>query len=447
MSFKFVESLENDELRLDLPTLRLINSKGFAFEGSGQFVWMPSDSKLMAFTNGGEHLTSTFGELFQCSPGQIVPDSEYLRIEGETLDKWRFETARVSKGDFHIRQGSSSVVWEIPTDHFGSQIVLSRTTESAKKTWTRLLLSEVEIPYWPRTSKTLNDNPIFGGECHTHDWLQCVGKFGTLSAKKLTDDRVEVIVNEGDYSADDLMLSIQTSFGFLSGRTVNVLGYERTEGENSRRILPIWKPEITRRRISPPLGSGPECGLFVEKFLTNAVEYFATEQGKEVGNLLFACWDVADNAFTSRILVTCAAVESFAELLGSEAHSETTLTGDQKISLMAFVTDSKFDSTFNNRLHGFLNTVNAPNARNMLEEWSRIGYSGITSDDVAAWSKLRNAAAHGRRIWSDDFERNQEALNRARRVETMINRLVLDQMGYVGHFYDYVEWNHKPMLS
>ncbi|MGC3971590.1 MAG: hypothetical protein QM775_30880 [Pirellulales bacterium] len=140
-------------------------------------------------------------------------------------------------------------------------------------------------------------------------------------------------------------------------------------------------------------------------------------------------------------------MESLVTKLSADETVETPLTEQQTAKLKKLVEENGFSEAFQNRLAGFLMNINAVNVKNLLNKWADATKFGITKDDVTAWSKLRNAAAHGRRFTGGSVEERQEQFHKSDRIESLINRLVLSMMKYEGRFHDTADWKFKPFPS
>src|SRR5687767_5056594 len=73
-----------------------------------------------------------------------------------------------------------------------------------------------------------------------------------------------------------------------------------------------------------------------------------------------------------------------------------------------------------------------------LRDWADRGILGITAEDIEAWSRTRNPAAHAGLVApTKDRDETQVLLNRYHRVLNMLNRIVLQLIGYTGQYTDY----------
>jgi hypothetical protein len=86
------------------------------------------------------------------------------------------------------------------------------------------------------------------------------------------------------------------------------------------------------------------------------------------------------------------------------------------------------------RMTGFVQSLEHRRPKDRLHRWLRHGDLSISEADISAWSRVRNAIAHGRlpqrpelQDWLDDFYR----------IANIINHLALRMMGYKGLFRNY----------
>jgi hypothetical protein len=427
----FIEVVAADNFAAELTNLSLEHETGQILSGIGTIRLNEEGLSFSATTDGAEWLERGMQEIGQ-QPGQLFPTSFYLRLFGQTRDGWTVAAARIPRAGFHISDQTEDAAWDIGPGWIHSDITFVRRRRDDDPRQTRIVLSPASLPFWPRQSP-------YGQGGFTHDWLECQLPFGNLSARRLTDTKVLVQIEHAADAPEDLTPAIQSAFSYLMGKTTDVIGFETIRGDELSQCLKAVRHRKTTNSYAPPLGTDPFMAMYYEQYLRQAISYFLTDEGRGVSNLLYACWDAADNTFTSRTLIVCAVVESLTEIFRDAVAAPPTLTAEQLDSLRQFVTDAGYPEVFLRRLNGFLGGLDALSATNILNNWARADFCGTTPDDVRAWRDLRNEAAHGQRLWSDDFAENQESIRRRYRVETMINRVVLSAIGYAGPYCDYAD--------
>jgi hypothetical protein len=120
------------------------------------------------------------------------------------------------------------------------------------------------------------------------------------------------------------------------------------------------------------------------------------------------------------------------------------ISKEQTDTLTKFLEAEKYPAEFVRRLEGFLPTMNNPRAKDILLDWHKRGVLGVSDKDAKAWGDIRNPAAHGRS--SDKMptpDELQENLHGLHRVANLVNKLVLQAMGYKGKFLDYSDWETR----
>lgn len=443
----FLDGLAAGAYRCDLTACRLVDGRGNTFNGQGHLVWTASDGvHITLTTDGAEQLKKQFGKPV-VPAGTIVPKDVFLTLSGKTMDQWNISISRLAPSghDFHF--DSPEVVWR-----FGGNQVLSDVE------WTRelgierhfvdFLLWPARLPMWPRFSETAYNNPRFARKVEARDWLECTCATGVIAARRISDDKVLVRAEcKSQELGDGVVQASALAFSYLMGKATCVMGSQMVIGKQMRRVLPRFRVEPKDNDIAPPLGTGYELTGQFESFLQKAIEFFSTEQGAEVGNLLYACWDAADNTFTTQTIVVCTVVESLVNKLSAGEDIAAPLTDEQSEALKKAVIGMKFSDAFQKRLAGFLTNINAVNVKNLLNKWADESRLGITRADATAWSALRNATAHGHRLSGGDAAKRQEQVRNRARVESLINRLVLSMMKYEGRFHDTADWQFKPFPS
>jgi hypothetical protein len=438
----FIEAVAADNFAAELTNLSLQHETGQILAGNGIVRLDEEGLSFSATTDGSAWLERAMQEIDQ-QPGQLFPSSFYLQLSGQTHDGWTATAARIPRIGYHISDQAEHATWNIGPGGIHSDITFVRRRRDDEPRRTRLVLSPASLPFWPRQSP-------YGQGGFTHDRLECQLRFGNLSARRLTETKVVVQVEHAADCPEGLIPAIQSAFSYLMGKITDVIGFETSQGDELRQCLKAVRHRITTNSYAPPLGTDHFMARYYELFLTQAISYFLTDEGRDVSNLLYACWDAADNTFTSRTLIVCAVVESLTEIFRDAVVAPPTLTPEQLGNLRQFAIDAGYPEVFLRRLNGFLGGLDAPSATNILNNWSRTGYCGTTPDDVRAWRDLRNDAAHGQRLWSDDIAENQESIRRRYLVETMINRIVLSAMGYAGPYCDYAnnfEFRQLPPLQ
>ena len=76
-----------------------------------------------------------------------------------------------------------------------------------------------------------------------------------------------------------------------------------------------------------------------------------------------------------------------------------------------------------------------------LRELCESGWANLTKVEVKAWSELRNQVMHGKlALGGADRTKIQKQITRQQLVVNLINKVVLQAVGYSGPFFDYSTW-------
>ncbi len=101
-------------------------------------------------------------------------------------------------------------------------------------------------------------------------------------------------------------------------------------------------------------------------------------------------------------------------------------------------TKAEFTPRFVKRLRGWLDSLSHRRTIDVLWDWQRRHLLGVTEEDVKAWDRTRNPGAHGHLIGpAPSRDELQTRLDRFHLVLNLMNRVVLQLMGYRGWYVDY----------
>jgi hypothetical protein len=209
--------------------------------------------------------------------------------------------------------------------------------------------------------------------------------------------------------------------------------------------------EPTEGSILTPLGTESAYVHGVEGLLGQAIAFFQTTEGKRVADYLFPCWDAADNAFSTQLLLASISLEGLFSFiphqLGTDKVGDKESDGGQNTeadveALEKWLRTAKDKETiteaFAKRVQGAVRAFMNRRPADVLWDWQRKGLLGVTEEDIDAWKKTRHRAAHGAAVALPEDKRElQEVASRFFREINMINRVVLQLMGYRGLYVDY----------
>ncbi len=330
-----------------------------------------------------------------CPLGHLIPDNYYLRLKGQSCDGETISIRRISPEDYDIHTGHSTTVWRIPQSSVFSEVEISGATKlSGNDVCTELLLSPLTI-HWPRSSTAIYENHHFGSRAFSRDWLEFECSLGKVVAQRIDSNfaRVRVIHSNENLHVG---LSLTLAFSFVASRTVNLIAIETTaETATSRTILPPKWPN-SRNRLAPPLREKAEFNPNVEHLLSQAADFFATDTGKQAGNLLHMCFGSVDSIFSTHALVVCVALESMIKLLVKKMNTEPTISDEQRESILTHLDEIGLGDQLVSRFSSFIGKVDETSPKNVLHALAAKRLLGISKDDVKAWDRLRNRIAHGK---------------------------------------------------
>ncbi len=164
------------------------------------------------------------------------------------------------------------------------------------------------------------------------------------------------------------------------------------------------------------------------------------------------CWDMADSYGSQRTMAACVAVDKLVRLMKESIG--LALTEQQEKARKVFLRYLKknkgsLGERFTNRILTFLNRIDSADTKDFLRKWAEDGTHGIVGADLKSWDMVRHPVAHGELLFDlgeGDLDKLKERFKHAKRVETLVNKLVLSAMGYQGGYYDHAEycWKRLP---
>jgi hypothetical protein len=368
----------------------------------------------------------------------------YLSAVGVAQSGWTVKTIP-ALGSSEIYYGSPYVTWDYRADGLeltqpqgeSDNRVLRALLGPAPNEWTRATEIEIRNEYFP--------------SCHGElDWLLTEPSFGTLAARRRSDEWFEIRVHFNHECRDTdtyaALNAIGRAFGFVLGHRMSVRGHEDSARGFASKCLREPERKPTRHNLLTPLGSGIAYSTGVEGLLAKAIDYFMTAEGERVAQHLFACWDTADNALPTRPAVTGICIEG---LLGIPPAPADARAAEAATELTA--AKSAFEAWLNSppegltarlvaRLRGFVGMLGQRRPIDVLREWQERGLLGVSKEDVEAWQNTRNPSAHGKLLGpAPNREALQTRMSRYYRMLNLINRILLHLVGYRGRYVDYAQ--------
>ena len=306
-----------------------------------------------------------------------------------------------------------------------------------------MLLQPLSLRYWPKPSTITDDNPIAYYQKHGRlDWLDAMVGATKFVARKCDDTTVKVRIYPIAPEQHDVVDAIRLAFSFLTGRKVGILASESRNGTGTTlRICRATRP--TTNEFFSPLADGVGGRGDAIPLLSQAVGFFMSQEGAKVASLLSRCWDTVDNSLTTQSAIVGATVEGIINVLkGKAARPGSLISDQQEKELYGFLRCRNYPDAFIKRLEGSLSMMRHPSTKHILLDWHKRGVLGVSDKDAKAWGDIRNPAAHGRsseKVPTPD--ELQEHLHGLHRVGNLVNKLVLQAMGYKGKFLDYSDWS------
>lgn len=442
-SFGWLRDVSQGQFETELVDVQLTNQSN-RFSGDGFLKWTGIEgARLECLTDGADQMIGRMGK-GPCLPGQIIPDAYYLRLHAKTQSGETVEIERILPDNCHIRVGHPTIVWRIGPQTICSSIRISKTVRRAERPDTAYVLFDAVDIMWPRSSEFECKNPHFGDSTSKFDWLEYTCSAGSVVVQQLANGMAGLQITPQIPATDIDVNAFGLAFSFLVSRIVNVVAHESRSGDSICRVLHLPTRRLSDARFALPLGDGHQLSGHFEELLSKATNFFLTETGKEIGNLLHMCLGSVDAAFTTHALVVCVVLESLIKKVCANRPHRSSISAQQAESIFQHLEAIQLPQNITNRFRGFIDKLDVANPKNVLHEWAANGAMGLTKADINAWDFLRNSAAHGRLLWDDDqIEEKQKHLQKLHRVKNIINKILLSVMSYKGRYFDYTEWCPK----
>ncbi|MBI3811365.1 MAG: hypothetical protein HY283_04060 [Nitrospirae bacterium] len=289
-------------------------------------------------------------------------------------------------------------------------------------------------------------NEYFGYKSFERDWLSAKTRLGPIVARRRSDQwfEIKVLAEEASPGSEphDILFAVATAFAFVLGHRLFVRGFEDLLPNRETRYLAAPDVEPTRNCLPMPLGKGSAYLDRVEVLLGQAIDFFLTPEGKQVALHLYVCWNTADDVLSKQLAIASISVEALLRLVPPQSFSDADpgWTPDDRALLEKWLEENKnrLSPRFVNRVNGFMGSLGDKRPKDILWDWQRRGLLGVNDDDIDAWQKTRNPATHGgfssRPPGPDEL---QTQFDRFYRVLNLMNRIVLELIGYRGLYVDY----------
>jgi hypothetical protein len=441
--------LDDDRFESELLDLQLLCGDEPQYTGQGMLAWDAEHGiRIEAITDGASKLLGR-GFTTGTRPGELLRANDYLRLSARTQwgDKVCIERLMHTGSQSHAN--SPHIVWKWSQRDACSPVTFEQAPspeDLAREPTVEMLLQPLHLPGWPKGSTITDDNPIAYRRIEQSDWLDVTIGASKLIARKQNDTTVRLRVHPIAEEHNSIVGAVRLAFSFLTGKQVGLLATESTD--NTGTTLRVYRTTpSTINGFAAPLGHGIELMEEFAPMLAKAVEFFMSQEGVKVASLLGTCWDTVDNTLTTQCAIACAAVEGIIGILKRVVSSDTEKAEFEKFlaKFKDFAKGENKSAEDIERMTGLLGMMRNPQPpQRILKKWSAKGVLGIEDEDAKAWTAIRHPAAHGssssKAMEPDELQGNLQCLDR---VHNLINKLVLQAMGYDGWFFDYSVWQIK----
>ncbi len=434
----WIDILQRGEFEVSVPMLSVNSDPIGTLTGSGQFRWnADSGIRIQAVTNGRDTLMQQSDGMVG-TPGQLISHAEYVTFSGRTQDNWELTADRMPRDGHHIHTSLPDVTWDLST----TGLTLRREAGHSHQCH-RILIGPCPR-VWPRFTESEVRNEFFGGKSSTRDWLLTDCSIGQVAARRRSDEwlEVKVVPHAGlpIHDASTTSKIVARAFSFVLGRRCVIRGEVWISDNQETRRISVPHQETTRNSLPTPLGTSIEFLRNVETLLGTAIDFFGTELGERVAPYQYLCWDTADNSHLTQLAISSICVEGLVRV-AAETLGPTQPQADPA-DITAFqawlqTKPTEFSVSFLNRLMGMLGMFSNLSANEIFRDWEHRQILGITKQDRQAWNELRNPSAHGRLTEAEDRSELQTRITRHDRVQNLLNKVLLQLMGYKGKFIDY----------
>ncbi len=442
----WLDILVHGTYEVSLSTLNVASDEVGTLTGSGQFSWNADTGiRIQAVTDGGDTLTRILFGGFE-TPGQLIAHSTYLTFSGRTQEGWEITADQMPRDGHRTHTNLPDVVWDLGT----SGITLRRESSVSRGRSLRILMGPLPAA-WVRLTVSEVRNEVFGHRTLRRDWLTTTCSIGRVSARQRSDEWFEVRVHppEGEpmREAFTVCRAVARAFGFVLGRRCVIRGHEEINETAETRRLDTRYLRTTMNTLLQPLGWQLEFMQNVERLLGLAIDFFLTELGERVASFLHVCWDAADNAHQTQLAVDSICVEGLLRVAaGTMGPTQPQIDPADLTAFRAWLATEPpgFSPQFLNRLNGLIGMFNNLSANDIFRDWISRGLVGVTMEDLQAWSEMRNPSVHGRLSDAGSRDELQTRVVRHARVQNLLNKIILQLMGYTGMYIDYAQSGYLP---
>ena len=409
------------------------------FHGQG-FLWWnrKRGARIRAITDGAQELIKLFSGVQPPGVGSLIGPDQYATIDAMTQQGEAVHISRLLPHGYSVSTACPTTIWKIGQKEIRSAVTFSQTIDGHDEALTELLLTNAKRMVWPRscpTSLTFECN-----NCNVEAWRH--ERFARFRIRHRSDCTLSALIG-----------ALLTTFTFWAGCLVQPIAFEhRNAHARLRRIFCL--PSVGHSQPAfPPLGVMRDLEVNPEPFLAKCLDFFCDEQNGDIATLIYALAVSSETTFSANSLIACTCLEGMAKrvaerdqrpLLPTEKQKQV----DQRKLVEQFLNDNEFAPTLANRFKGVLDNFNRVNGASAIDDWCKTGFLDFTPDDGKAFSSLRNTTAHGSLdVFGEDDDTKQQSITKRNRVYNMLNKLVLNSIGYEGPYFDYGAWTVSEFPS
>jgi hypothetical protein len=425
-----------------IPSLSLSGQNERFHAGSGQVVWNSSEGlRLRAVTSGDawEILSGTHYPI-----GELLPPHACVELEGTTQDQYNLLCNTIYEEPTHTDLAADSQKWDLPL----WWVHLYREAAANAATGLFAILRPSQTLKFSRMSQTSDDNPMFGRSFKGMDWIELSTTYAKFTLRKDKDRMLRVCVEAAMTlgELENALESLRLAVSFIEGRALDIVGLAATCGGFLHRKL------FGRRRNPDGILALPVPSLMAapgmhDILLQHAAEFFHTSLGRQYSDSLRMCWDCSDNYASIKAITTCAALENMLRLTIEQEAGSKVGKSDQKgpdeekghlEQLANCLKKCQVGERLVKRVMGVLKSSHHLQPKHVLYDWVDRGVLGVEKEDIKAWDDLRNSVAHGHLAFNDaDLANRSINFKYQKRVENMINKIILYAMNYKNGYFDY----------
>jgi hypothetical protein len=290
---------------------------------------------------------------------------------------------------------------------------------------------------WPvgvayRSSRVEDNNPRFGTTHFGLDWGEIAFDERVFAYREVGSRCQFRLLSQSRADLDSFFKATYSGLCFLFGCRVRIRGWQRRINEKMENVL-FGGRQVAVRRVYPPLDNflwHMKGTTGFEETLALASRFFLTEKGQKVRASLSLLWDAADLPIQSRLLIAATTLEG---LVREVAQHE-----EQSFAYMPQVTEclrkAGAEVVIIKRVEGLLTSMRGLHVPTELRRWVEEQCYAARDDEVTAFKRRRHPLVHGGML---DDPTDPEAKQDLALITNLINKVILNQMGYRGPYADY----------